>query len=145
MPPHSSLRRRAARTALVLAAAIAAVASAPPARAAELGQAVLQPHEPTAAPLRWEGVHAGLRLVRPRATTPFARVTMAARSGRFWIFRSPRPVRVTDTGTGNAPGVAPVWAYQLLDPCGCWPPGAYGFAPGVVVPHPYQRYAGGPA
>jgi polysaccharide biosynthesis protein PslG len=99
MPPHSSLRRRAARTALVLAAAIAAVASAPPARAAELGQAVLQPHEPAAAPLRWEGVHAGLRLVRPRATTPFARVTMAARSGRFWIFRSPRPVRVTDTGT----------------------------------------------
>ena len=50
-----------------------------------------------------------------------------------------------DVLTPPAPGVAPVWAYQLLDPCGCWPPGAYGFAPGVVVPHPYQRYAGGPA
>ena len=33
--------------------------------------------------------------------------------------------------------------YHPADPAGDFPPGAYGFAPGVVVPQPYQRYAGG--
>src|SRR5262245_15283020 len=50
-----------------------------------------------------------------------------------------------DTGTGNAPGVAPVIEYQFADALGYCPAGASGFAPGVTVPHPYQRYAGGPA
>ena len=44
-----------------------------------------------------------------------------------------------DKVTGNAPGVAPVWEYQLADPCGYTPEGACGFAPGVVPPQPYQR------
>src|SRR5258707_4990871 len=50
-----------------------------------------------------------------------------------------------DTGTGNAPGVAPVIEYQFADAFGYCPDGASGFAPGVTVPHPYHRYAGGPA
>ena len=47
--------------------------------------------------------------------------------------------------TGNAPGVAPVIEYHWADARGYWPVGASGFAPGVTVPHPYHRYAGGPA
>ena len=50
-----------------------------------------------------------------------------------------------DTGTGNAPGVAPVIEYQLADAFGYCPAGASWFAPGVTLPHPYHRYAGGPA
>lgn len=50
-----------------------------------------------------------------------------------------------ETGTGNAPGVAPVIEYQFADAFGYCPDGASGFAPGVTVPQPYQRYAGGPA
>jgi hypothetical protein len=49
------------------------------------------------------------------------------------------------TGTGNAPGVAPVTVYQFADAFGYCPVGAYGFAPGVTEPYPYHRYAGGPA
>ncbi len=49
------------------------------------------------------------------------------------------------TGTGKAPGVAPLWAYHVAVPCGATPDGEKGLAPGVVVPHPYHRYAGGPA
>lgn len=49
------------------------------------------------------------------------------------------------TGTGNAPGVARLMAYHCADALAYSPVGAYGFAPGVVVPQPYQRYAGFPA
>ena len=38
------------------------------------------------------------------------------------------------TGTGTAPGVAAVTAYQLADALGYWPVGASGLAPGVTVP-----------
>lgn len=38
------------------------------------------------------------------------------------------------TGTGNAPGVAPVTEYQFADAFGYWPVGAKGFAPGVTEP-----------
>jgi hypothetical protein len=43
------------------------------------------------------------------------------------------------TGTGNAPGVAPVIEYQFAEAFGYRPLGASGFAPGVTEPHPYQR------
>ena len=38
------------------------------------------------------------------------------------------------TGTGKAPGVAPVTLYQFADAFGYAPFGAYGFAPGVTEP-----------
>jgi len=58
-------------------------------------------------------------------------------------FRGAVTLRGNSAGTGNAPGVARDCEYQLADACGDFPLGAYGLAPGVVVPQPYQRYAGG--
>lgn len=62
------------------------------------------------------------------------------------VGRGPATAAVGGTPvSGMAPGVAPVWTIQFGEACGYCPWGARGFAPGTLLPQPYQLNAGLPA